>query len=388
MRSLIYLFPILINYVLGGVFFITAYRFAEAGANELVVTATIAVWSAVYSVASLAVGRFTTEHNAPRLIVAAGIGIAFASLGFIVVPAPYWQFLWIALVGVASAVYCVPFQVFMKAIEPDRSAGTVRSTALYTFSWSIGVATGPFIFGLFAWRTGFVINIVLGLVIAAGVLAVDRHRRCHPAVPAAHAPAAADAVDYTQYPDFAWIGWLVAGAGIVTVTLVRTLVPYRGALLELPRAELGLVLAAVSYVQGVMALSLIRSKVWMYKPLPALLAGASGAIGLVLFGLGSDVWAFYLGALFYGLYSGTFFFYLVFHALVHPTRNSRYVSINEVVVGITGVIGPLAGGFIAKSTAAGIPFLFCGLLAFGVGLFQALVFQRKRRRPAPGRHIG
>lgn len=70
-----------------------------------------------------------------------------------------------------------------------------------------------------------------------------------------------------------------------------------------------------------------------------------GFIGMLLFWCGNGIWAFYAGAIIYGIYSSGAFFYLVFHSLVHPEKGGKYVSLNEVIVGFTSIIAPLAGDF-------------------------------------------
>ena len=111
----------------------------------------------------------------------------------------------------------------------------------------------------------------------------------------------------------------------------------------------------------------------MYKPVPVTLFSLSGLLGLLLFGLGSKTETFYMAALFYGIYSGMFFFYLVFHSLVHPTKSSKYIATNEAVVGITTIIGPIAGGIIADKTNSNIPFYLVAILILLVTAMQARV---------------
>ena len=154
LRVFIYLFPILINYVLGGVFFITAFRFSAAGSPEILITGTMAMWAIIYSLSSLLVGRIVHEKNAGRIITRAGFFLALVSLGFVIFPNLHLQYLWIALTGIGTAFYCTPFQVFMTSFEGKGSpSGIVYSTAMYTSSWSIGMASGPFIFGILDCHT-------------------------------------------------------------------------------------------------------------------------------------------------------------------------------------------------------------------------------------------
>lgn len=380
-RILVYLFPVMVNCMAGGTFFIAAYRLAEAGAGSVAVGMTLAVWAAVYSVASLLVGRITAPGNAPKLIVAGSLILAADSLGFLVFDGIYTQFLWLAVHGVGFALYCTPFQVFAKSLEPERNSGTVRSAALYTASWSIGMAIGPFVFGLFPFQVGYLVNILLGVAAAFGVRALERRRtKTVPAPAKGH--DGGNRIDYAHFPDLVRVGWLVGGIGTVAVTIVRTMVPDRAVMLDFTRSDAGLVLAAVSLIQAITAFFLIRSRCWMYRPRPALLFGACGVLGLLLFGMGTRLPFFYCAAVVYGIFSGATYFCLVFHSLVHPTRSAHYVAVNEAVVGVANISGPVLGGWAAAAAgSSGIPFLGAAVLVaatFGaVALFLRTVPARR-----------
>ncbi|MBO5763008.1 MAG: hypothetical protein J6R85_03965 [Lentisphaeria bacterium] len=372
-RYLVYFFPVAVNYILGGMFFISALRFSEADAGGLAVGASIAAWALPYALISLWIGSKTTMQNARQLIIGAALALALISLGFRFFDGLYLQFLWIVLTGIASGVYCVPFQVFMKSIDPDPSAGIVRASSVYTFAWSFGLATGPFIFRQIPMQTGYCVNAVLALMIALSVPAIEFWCRRHPAKAAA---VRRDLPDYSGRPDLARLGWIVSGIGVLTVAMLRAMEPYRGEKLGFSMEEIGGALALVSYVQAFTALALIRSREWMYHPLPALLAGISGTAALLLFGLGEAVWCFYLGALLYGLYSGCFYFYIVFYSLVHPTKAGQYVGVNELIVGVVSVLGPVAGGLLVWDNQSSLPFLAASLLTAGATVFHFCKLRR------------
>ena len=371
-KLLSYLFPILVNFVCGGVFFITALRCSQASAPGWVVGATLSTWSLVYSVVSFIAGKITTVRNSVVLISAGGLMITAASVGFLLFPGVYSQFIWIALTGVAAATYCTSFQVFAKSIEQNQNTGVVRATALYTASWSIGMATGPFVFGLLPVNLSFVINAVLGLVIAGGIVAVsktvqrrentaDEQGSCLP--------------ETGGMPDCVWAGWIIGGVGTIAIFVIRCLVPYRANLLAFSRAEAGLVLAAVSFVQAFTALALIKVKTMMYKPLPVVLAGSCGIISLLLFGFSGSLPAFAVAAVLFGMYSGYFYFMFVYHSLISPVNSTRYVAINEIIVGMMGTIGPFAGGLLTTPSTSGTAFpvmaVCCALsVFFAVGFFK------------------
>lgn len=375
MHIIIYLFPALVNYILGGTFFISAYELSVAGHGGFVVTCVVAAWALIYSLVSAIMGKITTVENSARLIVLAALGISASSLIFIF-PGIAWQFIGIAAIGVTSAVYCAPFQVFMKDLEPDQDSGVVRPTALYTGSWSIGMATGPFIFGMLDRNTGFIINALMGIVMAGSIWLIAKKYQGKRSLRVSRAPGSKtpEEADYSRMPDYAWVGWVVAGVGTIAVSLVRTLIPYRANLLSIGKEEAGMILAVVSYAQAAMAFLLLRSRYWMYKPKPALLIGLSGALALMLFGFGSTASAFFIGALLYGLYSGCIYFYLVFHSLAHPSKSAHYVAVNEMVVGIASVAGALAGGTITQIFNADTSFVLCGIVIVAVTCLQWRIF--------------
>ena len=118
----------------------------------------------------------------------------------------------------------------------------------------------------------------------------------------------------------------------------------------------------------------------MYLVKPVLLFGFSGILGLLLFGSAASVKLFCLAAICFGIYSGSFFFYFVFHSLVHPTRSSRYVAINETVVGICGIVGPLTGGLMADHWGFGAPYYFMAAMVALAVCFKALVHYKHADR--------
>jgi MFS family permease len=375
---LIYLFPAMMDMVLGAVFFVTAVRYSESGASSLTVTGVMATWAFIYSIFSIIAGRIVNHRNAARIIMMSGAGIVLISLSYIAVPGLGAQYLWTALIGVATAFFFTPFQVFMKSLAQGGDGGVIRSTALYTFSWSFGMACGPFICGYvwpnFGWKWCYALNAVMGMVILLGIWKLSKYaRQHHESVSVAEKPTQSQSRSYSNMPDLAWLGWLAAGVGCITVALVRTLFPVKAALLELSKTDQGIILSIVSFTQAFVGLAFIRSKFWMYKPVPVIIFSLSGLLGLLLFGLGAKAGTFYMAALFYGIYSGMFFFYLVFHSLMHPTKSSKYVATNEAVVGFTSIIGPIAGGIIADKTNSNIPFYLVAILVLLVMVVQARV---------------
>ncbi len=364
LRLLIFIFPAVMDMVIGTVFFVAPFRMAQADYSGFSVGALSATWAIVYSGCNLLSGRWVTEKNATSVMIASCLVTALAALGFIIFPAIKLQFIFVVLIGMAGAMFFQPFQLFMKSIEHLQPQGCLtRSTALYTFSWSFGMATGPFISAFiwhnYGWRGCYIMNIIMVFSVMLGIILVKRYlaRRCDN--PSKVAPVAAETGirRYEQMPDIAWLGWVAAGTGFLTVALVKAVLPLKAERLHFSESELGFILATLSYVQAFTGLLLGFGYFWMYRITLPIIFTLCGIGSLLLFYSSNSVAWMLLAALAYGIYSGYFCFYFVFHSLVHPEKSGKYIATNEVIVGLTCIAGPLAGGLLADYKNPSFPFL-------------------------------
>jgi MFS family permease len=312
--------------------------------------------------------------------------MAAGSLLLIFFNDPKIQFYWAFIVGMGSAFFFCSFQVFMKASDKDVHAGVARSTAIYGFAWSCGIASGPFIasfiwgylFSENGWKYCYWISIAFVLCVAAATWPLKRYiERLHELPSKPETPQARPKVDYSKLPDLVWLGWLTAGIGCLAVSVIRSLFPYKAGILNVSKQELGYIMALVSYSQGFFSLLLIKSRYWMYKILPIMLFSLCGVVAMTLFWYGTSTWTFYAGAFIFGIYSSAFFFYLVFHSLVHPEKSGKYVAWNEVVVGVTGIAAPMVGGYLIDLTGnQNLPFIIAAILIVSVIAVQVLTLRK------------
>jgi predicted MFS family arabinose efflux permease len=280
--------------------------------------------------------------------------------------------------------------VFMKAVDQEHeSPSVVRATALYTLSWSSGAAAGPFVAGVAwsltgAWQYGYVYSGASALAVSVGVLTLRRYTRSRHGIRRQHAASTpppnqtSHDQNYTHLPDLAWLGWVGSGAGMLCFFLINGMFPVTANHWLLPKDQQGMVMALMLSTQALTGLLLGLGRFWMYRRLLVAMFGLCGAAGLVLYAFGQSLEMFCLAAVCFGMYSGSFFFYLVFHAIIHPHRSARYVSINEAVVGVCGFVGPMAGGLLADAKGLAWPYLAAvGLIAVGVPL-KVLIHTRFR----------
>ena len=163
----------------------------------------------------------------------------------------------------------------------------------------------------------------------------------------------------------------------MTWLLLRSLFPASSIALNISKPDQGIVLALALGMQAITGLLLFRSRIWMYRAVPVAVFSFFGIAGLVLFGLAEKTAAFYGAAICYGIYSGSFFYYFVFHALSHPRRSARYVAVNETIVGLAGILGPFAGGFLADKFSLSVSYYAAAGMVVCATLLQVIVHGRQ-----------
>ncbi|NOY74293.1 MAG: MFS transporter [Kiritimatiellaeota bacterium] len=387
-KFLIFLFPALADMLLGMAFFVASVRIAESDASALAVTAVTAVWAVVYMIASQVISRLANPANCARLIVTGCAVLAASSILFVVFPTLNATYPIMMLLSVGTALFFTPFQVFMKAVDKGDDGALARSVGLYTFAWSSGMAAGPFIgayiWNFFDWRACYFTSVVFCGIIAFGVLMLKHHAESEDgsdnqvSEDKNDSSSNADAVDYSKMPDLAWLGWICSGVGCLTVAVLRSYLPSSATVAGIPRADQGVLLFLLSASQALTGLALCRSGKWMYKALPTALFALCGVCALLVFGFTSSFYPLAAAALLYGMYSGSFFFYFVFHSLVHPEHSTKYIGVNESVVGLTAIIGPLLAGVLADGVSVPTPYLASAGLVFFALIFQAVIHGRLR----------
>lgn len=381
----IYLVPALVDLVLSLVIFVGTLRVARLGGDATHAGSVLAVWSLVYVVACPLIGRLVTSRNAHRLVLAGCLLFAL-TCGLLALAATFLpMLLLVGVIGLASALFFVSFQILMKDFDAAGGRPLSYSVGLYTFSWSAGFAVGPLVAGLLmqlgtpataeatgnGWRYAFGFGAVVALTLTAALAAAFRNRaRQVPMAPPAPI-VSAQSSSATAIPDLAWLGWISAAAGFVALAINRTVFASRAVSeLQLTDSFIGAIFFTFSMAQALTGLALFRSRSWMYRPLPVAALALPGILGLLAFGFGHHPALLVAGGALFGIYSGGFCFYFVYHSLVHPTRAEKYIAVNETVVGLASFAGPLLGGLLADAWGVRYPFLAAAGLTLLVTALQ------------------
>ncbi|MDD5705593.1 MAG: MFS transporter [Kiritimatiellae bacterium] len=395
--TLIYVMPALMDLSLALLLFVCSVRAARLSGSAAQVASVPAAWSVVYVVVCPLVGRLMSPRNAHRLVLA-GCLLSALVCGLLALATDFPAMLaFVGLGGVSAAMFFPPFQLFMKDLDTAGGRTLAYSTGLYTFAWSTGFACGPFAAGFLmhfgatnaaggegpGWRYALLFGAAVGLALSALFAAFLRSRNRRTQQAGAATPAPAATLPGESPPDLAWLGWLAAIVLFSSLSIIRSALPARGVSeLHLPESTLGTILFALSMTQALTGLALVRGGQWMYRARPVAAGCAAGLVGLLCFGLGDTPAIFLIGAVSFGIYSGAFSFYMVYHALAHPEHAGRYVAVNESIVGVTGFVAPLIAGFMADAWGFTYPYLAVAALVLAAMAVQVAVHRRNPWSPA------
>ena len=384
------------NIISGLFMFISAKRMADNGANSLLVAATMAVWAFFYAATAYCLGFILTKRNAVKILLAGQAVLLVSLSGMVLMPDVTAQYFWLPGTGIGTSAFFTAFQVVVKLFGKQEYTleSVAKNTAIYTFSWSFGIASGPmltaFVWGLFSpdtgWRYCYLITIGMVLFIMGCLLLMNRFVKqrlidlgeenetaAPPELPSEQA----------KLPDLIIAGWGIGIFSGCVVAMMRTYLPdYCTKVLQMDTFKQGVVLAVISYVQAFAGLACWKARSWQYRPLRFGIAGLGGILAMGLFAWSSN-WVVYLaGALLLGVFYGVFYFTFTFHALINPLKTARYAAGNETIVGLTSTLAPILGGFLAMQTGSvRFPFwLGAGLIGSALLFFAVCTLRAEMDR--------
>ena len=366
-----FLIPFLFDYALGGIYFIVAYRLAAEGYPAFLTGAPMIVWGLAYAVTSIVAGRITTRSNSRFLLKLSGWGTAVTALCFILFDKVLMQLMWVAVMGGVSAFYCTPFQVFAGSVL-NGSGRADRAASLYTFSWSIGTAAGCLGFGTLPEKCAYTVNFFIGIAIVILAATASESTAEH----------SGESFEQGSTGDQMRSAWIFCGTAAFAMLMLNALLPLRGVELHIGQFYAGATLALLRLAQAVIALALCNARRLMHGGKMLAFASILGTSSMIFWAFGKSLFSYMAGAFLFGICAGIIYFSLVYYALAIPRKSAQYVSVNEVLLGLAGIIGPALGGTAAQTLGAVKVFGISAVVLASAGIISRIVLVRELKRQA------
>jgi MFS family permease len=376
----LYGIPLAADIMVSLVLFVGRHSLASRGVDEATVGSVVLCYGIGYVIASMLMTRIVRPRHAKAQMLAALGGILAAC----VILANVQDLLVIQILYVifpfATSLLFNAFQIYMLGMATQDARPLATMAGHFTLSWSIGYALGPFVSSLlknaFAWSQIY----YLAAFIAAAIAGILYSYKPGPKATEAQATV----VQRDSRPSLAgpaWVG-LLTGWTFWNVVLIYWAV--QAVQLGVSANLKGLVEFVAALAQGLAALGLTYVKGWHHKPFWFVLLGGSGVVALTMLGLQNHQSWFVVGALLYGVYTGSVFSALVYHAMIEESKAVQRVALNETFVGLCFLISsPLASWLHRTGTPFGGTYLLlAAILAAGVG-GQAVYINRVNRGAVP-----
>ncbi|MCX5642068.1 MAG: hypothetical protein NTY10_02330 [Candidatus Omnitrophica bacterium] len=356
----IYLFPALMDFSVSFLLLLVSVRAVQLGTAPFKLGILGSVWGISYFISNLVLSRFAHKRTANLFIVLGCLFLVVIAPGFIFFHSLAALFILAFMIGPATAFFFIGFQLFM---GEGANLPVLKSAALYIFSWSAGAAFGCLFSGTLVDLPP-VISILpvvaSSLLIILGIRFIGKFSVREQEGDAKEMRHVSFGLDRAVSPGiekaYLFSGWV----GIATVSVLLS-----GIVFLLPKiiiekfgfsaAIAGIMIFISCAVRALFGLFLMKFPGWRYNFKAHSRLELLGIAGVFLALVTSGITGVIILSVIIGVYSGHALYNGVFYSLCQHRKSGRNISINESLIGVSAIIGPLILG---AALQAGISYFF------------------------------
>lgn len=338
----IYVFPALMDFSVAAVLLFSSIRAVAFGASSVIVGILGSVWGITYSGSSFILSKVINRENAAGFMIFSCVGFIFIGLFFNLCTFLFPLFLLLFFGGLCSALFFIGFQIFM---GDNTGLPHHKTSALYTLSWSGGMAFGSLAEGSLISAGIFYAQIPVlfsSIIIIPGIIAAKRMNRNSTGNIRKAEKKVQSELLVKKYIYVAWIE-------IFSVTLVTTGIRYL-----LPKMTIsfflftetmaGIAVFVFFILQAITGYVMSFLKVFRYRILSHHFMKLAGIVSLIMPIIFQKTPVIFIFVGLLGIYAGHAFYSAVFYAVNDEEKSGVNVGINEFLVGIASVCGPFLLG--------------------------------------------
>ncbi len=313
--------------------------------------------SVAYTLSCTVTGKLADRFNRQRLM---GIAALWAATVFAILI--YVESVWILFI--LAPLCWMTLALFWPALQATLAEGRNRTQlakVLGTFNmvWTIGYMNGPLLGGMLyetnpRFPFGIAMAGMLGLGLILFIIRLDR------SAPEEEEPEEADPVAEGVDTDrFRKTAWIAAFTGFFVMGILNNQFPKLASELLISPTTLGYLLAVPRLAQFLIFALATKSHFWQFKLYPLIIPQIATIIGMIITASASDPAAIGLGFATLGLLIGGSFTASQFYSFYKQERKGEGGALNEMIVGLGNVSGPLIGGILAQLIGLRAPYVLC-----------------------------
>ena len=390
-KLVLYIFPFSVDIIIGLVLFLGRHSLASQGYSESTVASILLCYGVGYVIASLLMIRIVRPKLARTQMLISLFGLTV--LGILLANTQNLlaiQTLYLIFPFMAS-LFFNSYQIFMLGVSTDDNRPLRVTAGHFTLAWSLGFALGPFLsaslVSRFDWQQVYYLASILAGLIALVLLRYNPQRRApqNTVVEKVSERKSSQTIE----PNLAVPAWVGLLFGLSIWSVVTVYWPVQAVELGVSASQKGLPEFFSAITQGLTALGLTYIIGWYLKPTWIAGLGMFGVLGLLVMGFFNGYIHFPIGTILYGVFSGSMFSLMVYHAMQDEALAVKRVAINETLVGTAFLLAyPLSAIFHPSGLSFNQSYLLlAAFLAVGIALQAILAWRivnggpiRKTRR--------
>lgn len=319
-------------------------------------------------------GKLSERWPRKRMVALGFFVYILASLFLSLSSRIYQIYLSMLLLGIAGAMVWPALEAWI-AEKPSKRP-LAKKMALFSISWSAGIAVGPLLGG-FLFSVSFKLPFYLALFTNIFILFILLWKTPEVTFFAANKAAAGNA-SLTQDPPLD-SPLYVRASRIASFTLsfslgiIRYIFPKLAIELDISPSSLGFLMFILSLSQMLTFYALGITHRWHYRIFPLISFQFIAIVGFLTVFATGFLPLFFLGFLFIGVGTGMSYSSTLFYSVNVTSQRGPSVAIHETVLASGFFLGPLIGGAVAQRFSLRTPYpLLAALILVGI-LIQVLI---------------
>jgi len=371
-----YILPFFVDAAFGILLICVPLLAIKMGANSLELGGLGFIITLFYILFCVLFGKLSDRYKNGHLLWISFLTCSFLSFAFLLSHQLYQLFLFIGILGMASAMFWPSIEV---SIAKKGSGPLIKRTSRFNASWCLGSAIGFLAGGpLFQIdpRLPFYFSGLIFLILVFFIFtSVKEINHFSP-------QDTSSKIDFPVPPDrssssYLYTAWIANFTLWFSISIVRCLFPKLSTNLGFSPSVLGILFTCISLAQTITFYALGKLSFWYYRKSILIFTQMVAIVALIITFLTSDVLTFIGAFALLGIAVGITHSASLFYTLNTSQNRGIRAGVHEGILGLGGLFGPLIGGILATRYTLRAPYLLA-VIVIGASISAQIFFKFKR----------
>ncbi|MCD6317725.1 MFS transporter [Candidatus Aerophobetes bacterium] len=373
-----YILPFFVDIAFGILLICIPLLAIKIGANSLELGGLGFIITLFYIFFCVLFGKLSDRYKSSHFLWISCLICFFLSFAFLLSHQLYQLFLFMGILGIASAMFWPSIEVL---IAKEGGKLLIKRTSKFNASWCLGSAIGFLAGGpLFQINTRLpfyfsgLIFLILVFFIFISIKEINHFSL----------QETSSKIDFLipsgkSSSSYLYTAWLANFTLWFSISIVRYLFPKLSTNLGFSPSVLGILFSCISLAQTITFYALGKLSFWYYQKSILIFTQMVAIIALIITFLTSNVLTFIGAFALLGISVGITHSASLFYTLNTPENRGIRAGIHEGILGLGGLFGPLTGGILATQSTLRAPYLLA-IIVIGASIAAQVFFKFKKKK--------